>query len=62
MHIANSNIPFGGVGNSGMGNYHSERSFLAYSHERSVVKSPSWLDVPFRNMPYKFFGAIKRML
>ena len=62
MHIANSNIPFGGVGNSGMGNYHSERSFLAFSHERAVVKSSSCLDVPFRYMPYKFFGIIKRML
>ena len=62
MHIANSNIPFGGVGNSGMGSYHSERSFLAFSHERAVVKSPSWIDVPFRYMPYKFFGIIKRML
>jgi hypothetical protein len=50
------------VGNSGMGSYHSERSFLAFSHERAVVKSPSWIDVPFRYMPYKFFGIIKRML
>ena len=62
MHIANSNIPFGGVGNSGMGNYHSERSFLAFSHERAVVKTPTWIDAPFRYMPYKFFGVIKRML
>ncbi len=62
MHIANSNIPFGGVGNSGMGSYHSERSFLAFSHERSVVKSPTWIDAPFRYMPYKFFGITKRML
>ena len=62
MHIANSNIPFGGVGNSGMGSYHSERSFLAFSHERAVVKTPTWVDVPFRYMPYKAFGIIKRML
>jgi aldehyde dehydrogenase (NAD+) len=62
MHIANSNIPFGGVGNSGMGNYHSERSFMAFSHERAVVKTPTWIDAPFRYMPYKFFGVIKRML
>ena len=32
MHVANSKIPFGGVGNSGMGSYHGERSFLAFSH------------------------------
>ena len=62
MHIANSKVPFGGVGNSGMGSYHSERSFLAFSHERSVLKAPSWIDVPFRYMPYKLFGIIKKML
>lgn len=62
MHIANPNIPFGGVGNSGMGSYHSERSFLAFSHERSVVKSPTWIDLKFRYMPYKAFALIKRML
>ena len=62
MHIANSNIPFGGVGNSGMGSYHSERSFLAFSHERSVVKSPTWIDLAFRYMPSKLFPLIKKML
>lgn len=62
MHIANSNIPFGGVGNSGMGSYHSERSFLAFSHERAVVKTPTWIDLKFRYMPYKLFGIIKKML
>ena len=62
MHIANSHVPFGGVGNSGMGSYHSERSFLAFSHERSVIKTPTWMDLPVRYMPYKFFGLIKRML
>ena len=62
MHIANPNIPFGGVGNSGMGSYHSERSFLAFSHERAVVKSPTWIDLKFRYMPYKLFPLIKKML
>jgi aldehyde dehydrogenase (NAD+) len=62
MHIANANIPFGGVGNSGMGSYHSERSFLAFSHERAVVKSPTWIDLKFRYMPYKLFPLIKKML
>ena len=62
MHIANSNIPFGGVGNSGMGSYHSERSFLAFSHERAVVKTPTWIDLKFRYMPYKLFGVIRKML
>ena len=62
MHIANSNVPFGGVGNSGMGSYHSERSFLAFSHERSVIKTPTWIDLPFRYMPYKLFPLVKKML
>ncbi len=62
MHIANSHVPFGGVGNSGMGSYHSERSFLAFSHERSVLSTPTWVDLKFRYMPYKLFGLIKRML
>ena len=62
MHIANSNIPFGGVGNSGMGSYHSERSSLAFSHERSVIKSPTWIDLAFRYMPYKLFPLVKKML
>ena len=62
MHIANSNVPFGGVGNSGMGSYHSERSFLAFSHERSVIKTPTWIDLPFRYMPYKLFSLVKKML
>ena len=62
MHIANPNVPFGGVGNSGMGSYHSERSFLAFSHERAVIKSPTRIDLKFRYMPYKLFPLIKKML
>ena len=62
MHIANSHVPFGGVGNSGMGSYHSERSFLAFTHERAVVKSPTWIDLAFRYMPYKLFGLVKKMI
>lgn len=62
MHIANPRLPFGGVGNSGMGNYHDERSFLAFSHERAVLSSPTWVDLPFRYMPYKLFKLIKKLL
>jgi aldehyde dehydrogenase (NAD+) len=62
MHIANANLPFGGVGNAGMGSYHSERSFLAFSHERAVIASPRKLDVPFRYMPYRLFGIIRRFI
>ena len=62
MQIANDRLPFGGVGNSGMGHYHSRESFLAFSHQRSVVCTPTWLDLPFRYMPYKFFGLVKKIL
>ena len=62
MHIANSHIPFGGVGNSGMGSYHSERSFLAFTHERAVLKTPTWIDLKFRYMPYRLFSLVKKML
>lgn len=62
MHIANSRIPFGGVGNSGMGSYHGWKSFEAFSHMRSVVAAPLWIDLPFRYMPYKMFGLVKKLL
>ena len=62
MHVANSKIPFGGVGNSGMGSYHSERSFLAFSHERSVLVTPTRIDLKFRYMPYGMFKLVKKML
>ncbi len=62
MHIANENIPFGGVGNSGMGHYHGKESYKAFSHYRSVVITPTWLDLPFRYMPYKMFGLVKKIL
>ena len=62
MHIANENMPFGGVGNSGMGHYHGKLSFEAFSHKRSVVTTPTWLDLPFRYMPYKMFGLVKKLL
>ena len=62
MHIVNHKTPFGGVGNSGMGNYHGKDSFLAFSHRRSVVCTPTWVDMPFRYMPYKLFALIKKMV
>lgn len=52
IHIATNNLPFGGVGNSGMGSYHGKRSFDTFSHEKSVVKKYTWLDLPLRYQPY----------
>ena len=62
MHIANENIPFGGVGNSGMGRYHQRDSFEAFSHTRSVVATGTWIDLPFRYMPYRMFSLVKKLL
>lgn len=62
MHIANENIPFGGVGNSGMGRYHAKESFEAFSHTRSIVATGNRIDLPFRYMPYKMFNLVKKIL
>ncbi len=52
IHIATNNLPFGGVGNSGMGSYHGKRTFETFSHAKSVVKKYTWLDIPIRYQPY----------
>lgn len=62
MHISNHKLPFGGVGNSGMGHYHGKYSFEVFSHQRSIVKSPTWIDLPFRYAPFKHFGIVKKLL
>jgi len=51
-HLAAHNLPFGGVGNSGMGAYHGRNSFLTFSHQKSVVKRHTWLDPALRYLPY----------
>jgi aldehyde dehydrogenase (NAD+) len=62
IHIANHHLPFGGVGNSGMGNYHGKFSFQAFSHARGIVSSVSWIDLPFRYAPFRFFEWIKKII
>ena len=62
MHIANENVPFGGVGNSGMGMYHDKVSFEAFSHRRSIIATGTWIDLPFRYMPYRMFSLVKKIL
>lgn len=62
MHIANENMPFGGVGNSGMGRYHGRDSLYAFSHRRAVLTTSTRIDPPFRYMPYRWFWLVKRML
>ena len=62
MHIANEKMPFGGVGNSGMGRYHGRDSLYAFSHRRAIITTPTCIDLPFRYMPYKLFKLIKSLL
>ncbi|KAF0138708.1 MAG: aldehyde dehydrogenase (NAD+), partial [Stygiobacter sp.] len=53
VHFINPHLPIGGVGNSGSGNYHGEASFKTFSHLKSVLKKPTWIDLPIRYAPYK---------
>lgn len=62
MQIANHNLPFGGVGNSGIGKYHGKDSFLAFSNQRSVLVTPTWLDLRFKYPPYQFFSLIRKWI
>ena len=62
MHIANEHVPFGGVGNSGMGRYHDKDSFEAFTHTRSIISTGTWIDLPFRYMPYRLFPFVKKLL
>ncbi|TPE46397.1 aldehyde dehydrogenase [Pontibacter mangrovi] len=61
-HLINPNLPFGGVGQSGMGSYHGESSFKLFSQQKSVVKRGTWLDLPLRYPPYgKRLPALRRL-
>jgi aldehyde dehydrogenase (NAD+) len=63
MHVANPNLPFGGVGESGMGAYHGRNSFDVFSHQRSILKATTLFDIKFRYAPYKDkVNLIKKMI
>ncbi len=53
IHLATSAMPFGGVGESGMGGYHGKVGFEAFSHSKSIVDKKTWLDLPMRYQPYQ---------
>lgn len=53
VHIANPHTPFGGVGRSGMGSYHGIYGFNAFSHHRSILATPTWIDIPIRYAPFQ---------
>jgi aldehyde dehydrogenase (NAD+) len=53
MHITNHELPFGGRGFSGTGGYHGKSSFDTFTHTKSVLKTPTWIDPGFKYPPYK---------
>ena len=57
QHLLNPNLPFGGVGESGIGSYHGFSGFDRFSHKKSILKAASWLDLPVIYPPYQ--GKIK---
>ena len=56
-HLTNHNLPFGGRGFSGTGNYHGKYSFDTFSHKKAVMKTPTWFDPSFKYPPFK--GKLK---
>ncbi len=59
IHLSNPRLPFGGVGNSGMGSYHGRMSLETFTHQKSIVKEALWIDLPVRYAP---FGKKIRLL
>lgn len=52
MHISNSNMGFGGVGESGIGSYHGEHGFRAFSHYKGILEKPTWIEPNFKYYPH----------
>ena len=57
LHLTNHNLPFGGRGFSGSGQYHGKYSFETFSHKKAVMKTPTWFDPAIKYPPFK--GRIK---
>jgi aldehyde dehydrogenase (NAD+) len=64
MHLANPNLPFGGVGNSGTGSYHGEYGFAAFSHQKSIIQKPNWFEPFVKYAPYSSFklSILKKLM
>lgn len=64
MHFTNEALPFGGVGHSGIGSYHGEAGFKAFTHYKSIVRKGTLLELPLKYYPYKRwkFIMIKKVL
>jgi aldehyde dehydrogenase (NAD+) len=52
-HLTNHYLPFGGRGNSGIGNYHGKNSFETFSHRKAIMKTPTWFDPDIKYPPFK---------
>ena len=52
MHLSNDRLPFGGVGNSGIGNYHGKFGFIAFSHQKAILKKSNYLEPELKYPPY----------
>ena len=63
IHLATSEMGFGGVGESGMGSYHGKKGFDAFSHHKSIVDKKNWIDLPMRYQPYtsRLYAKLLRM-
>ncbi len=63
IHLATSEMGFGGVGESGMGSYHGKAGFDAFSHYKSIVDKKTWIDLPMRYQPYnnKFYDKLLKL-
>ena len=63
VHIINDKLPFGGIGNSGMGKYHGESTFNTFSHFKPYISRPLWIDIPLRYPPFeKKLKFLKKVL
>lgn len=66
VHIINDRLPFGGIGNSGMGKYHGESTFKTFSHFKPYISKPLWIDIPLRYPPFtnklKFLKKVLRLV
>ena len=62
VHLANAELPFGGVGNSGIGAYHGKFSFDTFTRPKSILKTATWLDVKTKYPPYKGKLKLLKML
>ncbi|MBQ8207246.1 MAG: aldehyde dehydrogenase [Clostridia bacterium] len=63
IHLATSEMGFGGVGESGMGAYHGKEGFDVFSHTKSIVDKKTWMDLPMRYQPYNcgLYGKLLHM-